>query len=81
MLYREAPLNSIWEGSGNVICLDILRTLAREPLAGEGLRAELQAATGQVADYDAALKAHGIAGPACRRRPRRAGSPKASPGC
>jgi putative acyl-CoA dehydrogenase len=26
MLYREAPLNGIWEGSGNVICLDILRT-------------------------------------------------------
>lgn len=58
MLYREAPLNSIWEGSGNVICLDILRTLAREPLAGEVLRAELQAATGQVAAYDAGLKAH-----------------------
>ena len=30
-LYREAPLNSIWEGSGNVICLDVLRALAREP--------------------------------------------------
>ena len=32
-LYREAPLNSIWEGSGNVICLDILRTLSKEPEA------------------------------------------------
>ena len=30
-LYREAPLNSIWEGSGNVICLDVLRAIAREP--------------------------------------------------
>lgn len=30
-LYREAPLNGIWEGSGNVICLDVLRTIAREP--------------------------------------------------
>jgi putative acyl-CoA dehydrogenase len=30
-LYREAPLYSIWEGSGNVICLDILRAIAREP--------------------------------------------------
>lgn len=30
-LYREAPLNSIWEGSGNVICLDVLRTMQREP--------------------------------------------------
>ena len=32
-LYREAPLNAIWEGSGNVICLDVLRALAREPEA------------------------------------------------
>ena len=30
-LYREAPLNSIWEGSGNVICLDVLRTIDRYP--------------------------------------------------
>ena len=29
-LYRQAPLNSIWEGSGNVICLDVLRALAHE---------------------------------------------------
>ncbi len=30
-LYREAPLNSIWEGSGNVICLDVLRAMAKDP--------------------------------------------------
>ena len=30
-LYREAPLNSIWEGSGNVMCLDVLRAIPREP--------------------------------------------------
>ncbi|MEO8281553.1 MAG: acyl-CoA dehydrogenase family protein, partial [Ideonella sp.] len=30
-LYREAPVNSIWEGSGNVMCLDVIRVLAREP--------------------------------------------------
>jgi putative acyl-CoA dehydrogenase len=30
-LYREAPVNAIWEGSGNVVCLDVLRALAREP--------------------------------------------------
>jgi putative acyl-CoA dehydrogenase len=30
-LYTEAPLNSIWEGSGNVICLDVLRTLSKNP--------------------------------------------------
>ncbi|GGE17442.1 putative acyl-CoA dehydrogenase [Gemmobacter megaterium] len=58
MLYREAPLNGIWEGSGNVICLDILRALAREPAAAEALRAELMAATGADRRYDAALRAH-----------------------
>lgn len=58
MLYREAPLNSIWEGSGNVICLDILRTLRREPLAGEVLSDELSAAAGQFRRFDAALKTH-----------------------
>ncbi len=56
LLYREAPLNSIWEGSGNVICLDILRTRARDPLAAETLSAELDAATGANRQYDAALK-------------------------
>ncbi len=58
LIYREAPLNGIWEGSGNVICLDILRTLAREPLAAEVLQAELNAAMGADREYDAALKAH-----------------------
>lgn len=58
LLYREAPLNSIWEGSGNVICLDVLRTLAKVPLSGEVLQAELAAAKGQYAGYDAALKEH-----------------------
>jgi putative acyl-CoA dehydrogenase len=57
MLYREAPLNSIWEGSGNVICLDILRTLARDPLAAEALEAALAAARGRHPAYDAALAA------------------------
>ena len=40
-LYRQAPLNAIWEGSGNVLALDVLRTLARAPAAAEGLRQEL----------------------------------------
>jgi putative acyl-CoA dehydrogenase len=30
-LYREAPVNSTWEGSGNVQCLDVLRALSKEP--------------------------------------------------
>ena len=36
-LYREAPLNSIWEGSGNVQCLDVLRAMVREPGVARGL--------------------------------------------
>ena len=40
-LYREAPVNSIWEGSGNIMCLDVLRAIGRVPNAGEVLRAEL----------------------------------------
>ncbi len=40
-LYREAPLNGLWEGSGNVICLDVLRALARVPEAGALLGREL----------------------------------------
>ncbi|MFA7432521.1 MAG: acyl-CoA dehydrogenase family protein [Gemmobacter sp.] len=58
LLYREAPLNGIWEGSGNVICLDILRTLGRDGAAADALAAELDAATGADRRYDAALKAH-----------------------
>jgi putative acyl-CoA dehydrogenase len=38
-LYREAPVNAIWEGSGNVVCLDLLRALSRE---GEEARAVLE---------------------------------------
>ena len=40
-IYREMPVNSIWEGSGNVMCLDVLRALARMPRAAEVLAAEL----------------------------------------
>ncbi len=57
-LYREAPLNGIWEGSGNVICLDILRTIAREPASLLAVDAELDAAQGAYAGFDQALAAH-----------------------
>ena len=43
-LFREAPVNSIWEGSGNVMCLDVLRALQREPEAAHALLTELHAA-------------------------------------
>ncbi|HET9068721.1 MAG TPA: acyl-CoA dehydrogenase family protein [Amaricoccus sp.] len=55
LLYREAPLNSIWEGSGNVICLDVLRTLARDTAAREALEAELAAVRGRAPAYDRAM--------------------------
>jgi putative acyl-CoA dehydrogenase len=54
-LYREAPLNSIWEGSGNVTALDVLRALARTPEAAEALLAELDAAAGADAGLGAAV--------------------------
>ena len=52
-LYREAPVNSIWEGSGNVQCLDVLRALSEEPGVLEVLFAELGDGHG-----DARLKVH-----------------------
>ena len=51
-LYRQAPLNSIWEGSGNIQCLDVLRALAQEPAALDVILAELRAAAGVNSDYD-----------------------------
>ncbi|WP_375499138.1 acyl-CoA dehydrogenase family protein [uncultured Jatrophihabitans sp.] len=54
-LYREAPLISIWEGSGNVAALDTLRALGREPAAVEAFLAELALASGIDPRYDDAL--------------------------
>lgn len=54
-LYREAPVNAIWEGSGNVMCLDVLRALSRD---AEGLSLVLDAfdsKRGREAHFDAAL--------------------------
>jgi putative acyl-CoA dehydrogenase len=45
-IYRDAPLNSIWEGSGNVTALDVLRALGRSPESGEALLAEAELAAG-----------------------------------
>jgi putative acyl-CoA dehydrogenase len=52
-LYREAPLASIWEGSGNVMSLDVLRALVREPRSAEVFMAEVQLAAGGDARLDA----------------------------
>ncbi|MFB8414762.1 acyl-CoA dehydrogenase family protein [Streptomyces albidoflavus] len=55
-LYREAPLNGIWEGSGNVNALDMLRALAREPESLEAFRAEVEAASGADRRLDTAWR-------------------------
>ena len=52
-LFRQSPLNSIWEGSGNVICLDVLRAMMREPDAVPAFVNELEAAHGENAELDA----------------------------
>ena len=54
-LYRQAPLNSIWEGSGNIQCLDVLRALSREPETVAAIIAELHAVSGRHAVFDAQL--------------------------
>ena len=51
-LFRQSPLNAIWEGSGNVIALDVLRAAGREPEAVEALRDWLASQAGKSADYD-----------------------------
>jgi putative acyl-CoA dehydrogenase len=55
-LYREAPLNSMWEGSGNVICLDVQRALRSAPDTASSLMDELRLASGADARLDAAVR-------------------------
>jgi len=73
-LYREAPLNGIWEGSGNVVALDVLRALQRNPEISDALFAELAPAKGQNHALDKAidglesqLSGDGIGEAECRR--------------
>src|SRR5579885_1124200 len=54
-LYREAPVNSIWEGSGNVMCLDVLRAIGRIANIVEVLRAELDCGDTRVKSFAARL--------------------------
>ena len=55
-LYRDTPLNSIWEGSGNVQCLDVLRATRKEPEIFEALFLELKKAKGADARFDNFVK-------------------------
>jgi putative acyl-CoA dehydrogenase len=64
-LYREAPLYSIWEGSGNVICLDVLRSLAKEPAALDALIQEMRQGASNdkrldayISDVESSLRNH-----------------------
>jgi putative acyl-CoA dehydrogenase len=77
-LYRDAPLNSIWEGSGNVAALDVLRALARAPGSADALLAEIDKAAGADRRLDQAaqqlrqeLKEAAAAGPDGEYRARR----------
>ncbi|CCG01084.1 acyl-CoA dehydrogenase family protein [Blastococcus saxobsidens] len=55
-LYRQAPLNSIWEGSGNVIALDVLRALGRSEESLAAVTAEIELARGADRRFDDAVK-------------------------
>lgn len=55
-LYREMPVNSIWEGSGNIMCLDVLRTLRKLPAALEILQQEFYPIRGQNRLFDRAWR-------------------------
>ena len=56
-LYREAPVNAIWEGSGNVQCLDVLRAMSRQPDVVDAIFAELATARGANALLDRSVAA------------------------
>ena len=91
-LYREAPVNSIWEGSGNVMCLDVMRAIAREPEAASLLLDELADAGSDDAPLPARWSAcaacsHAAGGarrhrpaPRAATRPRHAGGTAAQDG-
>jgi putative acyl-CoA dehydrogenase len=55
-LYREAPINTIWEGSGNVQCLDVLRAIRKEPESLQAILAEIGRAKGEHPLLDSAMK-------------------------
>ncbi|QQO37312.1 acyl-CoA dehydrogenase family protein [Bradyrhizobium diazoefficiens] len=62
--YREAPVNAIWEGSGNVMCLDVLRALSREP---DAAMAVLQSLAAETKDLPGAGEAVAFIGKTFRR--------------
>ncbi|MDQ3749437.1 MAG: isovaleryl-CoA dehydrogenase [Acidobacteriota bacterium] len=55
-LYRDVPVNSIWEGSGNVQCLDVLRSMSKEPHSVEALLNEIKSASGANKNFDSFIR-------------------------
>jgi len=55
-LYREAPLNSVWEGTANMMCMDVRRAMIKEPGTIEALFDELKPLAGQDAHFDALVQ-------------------------
>jgi len=55
-MFRQSPLNAIWEGSGNVIALDVLRALSRDTAARDALARELSSVTGRHPALDARIR-------------------------
>ena len=56
MRYREQPVMAVWEGSGNVIVLDVIRALAKDPASAKAFLAYLESGRGKHADFDAAYE-------------------------
>jgi putative acyl-CoA dehydrogenase len=55
-LYREAPLNSIWEGTANMLCMDVRRAMIKDPRTIDALFDEVRLLTGQDARFDAMVR-------------------------
>ncbi|HEY3737741.1 MAG TPA: acyl-CoA dehydrogenase family protein [Jatrophihabitans sp.] len=70
--YREQPVMAIWEGSGNVIALDVLRAMQREPQSVEAFFCEVELATGESAVFDDHVKAARLLVEQARREPESA---------
>ena len=56
-IYREAPLNSVWEGTANMMCMDVRRSLLKDPATRDAFMAELNSVKGTDARFDAYLNA------------------------
>jgi len=56
-IYREAPLNSVWEGSANMMCMDVRRSLLKESTTRDGFMAEVNSVKGMDRRFDACLDA------------------------